>query len=254
MSDFVSLKVAAEKKIHGDDVAKATHFNVKPGLIQIEPGFNRPISREKVESFKTSIRSGATIPPIFVRVDVGSIIMVDGEHRLIAVNELIADGFEVESMSAIQFRGDDGDRIAHLCNSASGHGMTPLEKGEQFIKLIRINWSVKKIADRCGESTQTIERCLALAEAGTDVKAHITNGSIASTEAAKIVRDHGSRAGAVITDRLTEAKAAGKKRVTAATGKPKASNAELLAAIRQIPDSVTGEWADKIRSLIGVKP
>lgn len=253
MQDFVSLKVAAEKKIHGDDVAKATHFNVNPRLVTVEAGFNRPISRENVDQFKASIRAGATIPPIYVRVDSGVIVLVDGEHRWIAVCELIAEGLEIPSMAAIQFRGSDADRITHLLTSAQGKPLTPLESGLQYLKLLRLQWDVKQIAARIGRSTTHVDQCIVLAESNTDVQEHVRNGDVSGTTAAKIVRKHGSGAGAVIKDKLTEAKAAGKTRVTAASSKPN-SNAELLALIKEIPDTVTGEWADQIRKLIASQP
>lgn len=247
--DFVSLKVAAEKKVHGEGVTKATSFNVDPALVVVEPGFNRPISRENVEQFKTAIRAGATIPPIYVSVDAGRIVMTDGEHRLIAVRELIAEGMAIPSMAAIQFRGNDADRIAHLLTSAQGKPLTPLESGLQYLKLLRLQWDVKQIADRIGRSTTHVNECILLAESNTDVQEHVRNGDVSGSTAAKIVRKHGSGAGAVIKGKLTEAKAAGKKRVTAGPVQPKAKTAELLELIRQIPDSVTGEWADKIREL-----
>lgn len=251
-ADFVSLKVAAEKKIHGEGVTKVTSFNVDPSLVEVESGFNRPISRENVEQFKASIRAGATIPPIYVSVDAGRIVMTDGEHRLIAVRELIAEGMEIPSMAAIQFRGSDADRIAHLLTSAQGKPLTPLESGLQYLKLLRLNWDTNKIADRIGRSTTHVDQCILLAESNTDVQDHVRNGEVSGTTAAKLVRKHGSGAGAIIKTKLTEAKAAGKKRVTAATSKPKLSaTAELLVHVRLIPESVIGEWADKVRILIG---
>src|SRR5437764_1777972 len=146
---FVSLKAAAEDKTL-EGVGKETTFKVDPRLIEIQPGFNRPIIREHVEQLKTSIRNGATLPPIFVRVEPGRIIMVDGEHRWIAVCELIAEGMEIPFMSAIQFRGSDADAIAHLLTSAQGAGITPLDQGIQFLKLVRLQWDVKMIAARTG--------------------------------------------------------------------------------------------------------
>jgi len=212
MEKFVSLKVAAEKKIHGEEIGKETAFKVAPHLVEVEPGFNRPISREKVDSFKTSMQNGAIIPPIFVRVDVGRIIMVDGEHRLIAAKELVAEGVQIEHLSAIQFRGDDADAIAHLITSAAGHGIDPLEQGRQYQKLLRLNWSEQKIADRVGYKVAHIRMCLSLAESNTDVKAHIEAGDISGTQAARLLKKHGSKTGAVIAE-LKEGQ--GGKKVTA---------------------------------------
>ncbi len=217
--NFVSLKSAAEAKIAG--ISKATYFNVDPDKIEIEPGFNRPIDRENVEQFKTAIENGATIPPIFVKVEAGRIIMRDGEHRLIAVKELRANGMEIPTMSAIQFRGNDADGIAHLITSAQGKGLSPLDAGLQYMKLTRLQWTVKMIADRIGRSTTHVEQCLALAESGSDVQAHIRAGDVSSTTAGKIVKEHGSNAGTVIKDALAAGAAKDKTKVTPKMAAPK---------------------------------
>lgn len=243
---FVSLKVAAESKVHDAGVSKATTFNVRPDLVEVEPGFNRPISRENVEQFKTAIRAGATIPPIYVSVDAGRIVMTDGEHRLIAVKELIAEGMEIPSMAAIQFRGSDADRIAHLLTSAQGKPLTPLESGLQYLKLLRLNWAVKTIADRIGRSVTHVNECILLAESNTDVQDHVRAGDVSGTTAAKIVKKHGRGAGAVIKQKLTEAKLNGKSRVT--TGPLKSDGLRELC--REMPGWIAGEWADKVRSMV----
>jgi len=221
-TSFVSLKGAAEGKLFGDGVTKATSFNVKPEHIVIKPGFNRPIDRANVDQFKAAIRGGATIPPIYVSVEDSAIVMVDGEHRILAVRELIAEGMDIPSMAAIQFRGNDADKIAHLITSAQGKALSPLDAGIQYLKLLRLNWSVAQIAARIGKSDTHISTCLALAESNSDVHEHVRNGDVSGSTAAKIVKEHGSKAGAVIKEKLATAKDAGKKaRVT-----PKAAQAE----------------------------
>jgi len=187
---FVSLKNAAESKVAG--VSKETNFQVIPAIIEVEPGFNRPISRENVDQFKLSIRNGAIIPPIFVRVDAGRIIMVDGEHRLIAVRELIAEGVEILSMSATQFRGNDADRVAHLLTSSQGKPLSPLESGLQYLKLIKFGWDRKKIADRVGRSVTHVDQNIMLAESDSDVQAAVASGDVSGTVAVTIVKKHGS--------------------------------------------------------------
>ena len=214
MSQFASLKVAAETKAGG--VAKQTSFRVDPRIVEVEPGFNRQIDRANIEQFKIAIKGGAIIPDIFVRVENGRIIMVDGEHRLIAVKELISEGVEIASMSATQFRGNDADRITHLLTSAQGKGLSPLEAGLQYKKLINLGWSNQKIRERTGMSVQHIAGCIELAESNSDVHASIRSGDISSTEARKVVKEHGSKAGEVIA----KAKAETGKKVTAKVLKP----------------------------------
>jgi ParB/RepB/Spo0J family partition protein len=226
-SQFVSLKAAAEDKAN-PAVGKETTFKVDPRVIEIQPGFNRPISREHVEQLKTSIRNGATLPPIFVRVEPGRIIMVDGEHRWIAVMELIADGMEIPFMSAIQFRGSDADAIAHLLTSAQGQAISPLDQGIQYLKLVRLHWDVKMIAARTGKSTTHIENCLTLAEANTDVQQAVRNGEVASSLAVDLVKEHGPEAGKVIQTELVKAKDSGKTKVTRASVQGRAVPRKLV--------------------------
>lgn len=224
---FVSLKAAAEdKSLEG--VGKETTFKVDPRLIEIQPGFNRPIIREHIDQFKTSIKNGATIPPIYVRVEPGRIIMVDGEHRWRAVMELIAEGMEIPFMSAIQFRGSDADAIAHLLTTAQGAGILPLAQGEQYLKLIRLKWDVKMIAARTGKSTTHIENCLRLAEANTDVQEAVRSGEVASSLAVDFIKEHGTQAGAAIKTELAKAKANGKTKLTKAAVQGRAVPRKLV--------------------------
>jgi len=124
---FVSLKVAAEKKIHGDDVSKVTSFAVAPHLLEIEEGFNaRPLNPDHVAEMSLAMRNGATFPPLEVRVDDGHILIVDGHHRHAAALKAIAEGFEIKALDCRHFRGNDADRVAHMLNSASGLALTPL--------------------------------------------------------------------------------------------------------------------------------
>jgi hypothetical protein len=109
-----SLKAMAESKVEGIQTMKM--FSVDPALVEVEDGFNRPLNREHIESIKITIKAGGILDPIWVRVDNGSIILVDGEHRLTAVLECIGEGLSIPpngyKMPAQQFRGNDAERVA----------------------------------------------------------------------------------------------------------------------------------------------
>jgi hypothetical protein len=215
MTTFVSLKAAAENK-EFDGVSKVTAFNVDPRLIEVEPGFNRPISREVVEGFKVTMRQGKKIPALLVRVEDSRIILVDGEHRVIAANELIAEGVQIVSMLAEQFRGNDVDRIFYKLASANENGVSPLNQGLDYIKLRNMGLTNKMIHEGVGKTIAHIAACIELAESNHDVHNAINNGDISSTEARKVVKEHGSKAGEVIA----KAKAETGKKVTAKVLKP----------------------------------
>lgn len=215
MEPFVSLKVAAEKKIHGDDVSKVTSFAVAPHLLEVEEGFNaRPLNPDHVAEMSLAMRNGATFPPLEVRVDDGHILIVDGHHRHAAALKAIAEGFEIKALDCRHFRGNDADRVAHMLNSASGLALTPLQLGVQYRKLIGFGWTEPQIANRRGKSVQHVKDMIQLAEADSDVHQAVNAGLISGTAALKMVKQHGSKAGAVIQEGLEQAKAEGKEKVT----------------------------------------
>lgn len=214
----VSLKVMKERGMAGVSTVKS--WGVDPRLVEFEAGFNRPIDREHVESIKAALRAGHELDDIKVRVDEGRIIAVDGHHRVTAAVEWLAEpgvqepegGFQ---LGAKQFRGGDAERVIHLITSSQGLALAPLERSTQYRKLVGWGWSHQMIAEAVGRSVQNVSDALLLAEANSDVHQAVRSGSIAATEAIKVVRQHGERAGAVIGKAVDAAQAAGKKKATA---------------------------------------
>lgn len=229
---MASLKAAAEDKSN-PAVSKTTQFDVDPRVMEIEEGFNaRPLDPDHVASMSLAMRSGATFPPLEVRVEDNRILIVDGHHRHAAALDAIAKGFEIKALACRQFRGNDADRVAHMLNSASGLALTPLQLGVQYRKLIGFGWSEKQIADRRGKSVQHVKDMILLAESNSDVHQAVNAGQISGTAALNIVKKHGSKAGAVIREGLEAAQASGKSKVTAgviARRGGKASDKQLLA-------------------------
>jgi ParB-like chromosome segregation protein Spo0J len=229
---FVSLKVAAEKKLHGDDVSKVTSFAVAPQLLEIEEGFNaRPLDPTHVAEIAIAMRDGATFPPLEVRVDDGHIIVVDGHHRHAAALKLIAEGFKVEPLDCRQFRGDEAKRVAHMLNSASGLALTPLQLAVQYRKLIDLGWTEPQIANRRGKSVQHVKDMIQLADADSDVHQAVNAGQLSGTAALLMIKKHGARAGAVIREGVERAKAEGKDKVMpkALAGTAKVTDKQMLA-------------------------
>lgn len=236
---FPSLKAAAEDKtIEG--VSKETSFKVDPFLIEIRPGFNRPINRQHIDNIKESIRNKVKLKPIDVAVErtatKSTIFMVDGEHRMWAVRELVEEfraglstGRDIPEMSAVEFKGGIDEQIAHMLSSGQGLAISPLDQGEKYDELIALNWDVAKIAGRMGKSKTHIENCLALARSNPDVKASIRAGEVAGSVAVDIIREHGSDAGKVIQTELVKAKASGHDKVTRKSVQGKAVPRKLVA-------------------------
>jgi len=209
----VSLKVLAERKTEG--VQKSTQFQVDPQIIEIEEGFNaRPIDQEHVGAMKMSMLAGSILPPLFVRVDNGRIIMVDGHHRLAAIGELIEEGHEIKRVDVVPFRGNDADRIAHMLTSSQGKNLTPLQMGLQYRKLAAFGWNEREIGDKVGKTRQHVHDMVFLAESNSDVQGMVARGEVAAHVAIGALRKHGSEAGNVLAGHLDTAKSAGKRKVT----------------------------------------
>jgi ParB-like chromosome segregation protein Spo0J len=211
-----SLKAMAENKVEG--VSKQTTFVVDARLVEFEEGFNgRPIDPEHVASFKETKRNGGTWPAITVRVEDGRIIAVDGHHRVTAQLEMLADdkdGVVTPGLDAVQFRGNDADRVLLMITSQQGKPMTPLQLGVQYRKMIAFGWKPAAIAARVGKSSQHVNDMIKLAEANSDVQGMVERGEVAAHVALKTVKKHGSGAGKVLAGHLDEAKTAGKTKVT----------------------------------------
>ncbi len=237
----VSLKVLAERKVDG--VQKTTQFSVDPRLVEVEEGFNaRPIDREHVEAMKASIRAGAVMPPWFVRVNNGRIIVVDGHHRRISVLELIEEGEEIKRVDCIQFRGSDADRITLMLTSSQGKPLTPLQMGLQYRKLAAFGWNEGEIGAKVGKTRQHVHDMVLLAESNSDVQGMVARGEVAAHIAVAALRKHGSEAGKVLAGHLDTAKAAGKKKVTNKTiRQPAKDQGGYVAVLERISRVAHGE-------------
>lgn len=208
----------AEAKVDG--VRTVKQFSVDPRKVEVELGFNRPLNREHIESIKETMLTGVEIDPIWVRVDNGRIILVDGEHRVTAAKELLSDGKLPEPpdgyrMAAQQFRGNDAERIAHLITSSQGLALTPLQRGIQYRKLTGFGWTTKDIAQKVGRTVQHVSDVLLLAESDSDVQGMVAADEVAAHTAIKAVKKHGSGAGAILSDGVQAARLDGKKKATA---------------------------------------
>ena len=248
----VSLKVLAERKVEG--IQKVTNFAVDPRIIEIEDGFNaRPIDPEHVRAMKMSMLAGSILPPLFVRVDNGRIIMVDGHHRLTAILALIDEGHDFKRVDCMQFRGNDADRIAHMLTSSQGKNLTPLQMGLQYRKLSALGWNEGEIGDKVGKTRQHVHDMVLLAESNSDVQGMVARGEVAAHIAVAALRKHGSEAGSVLAGHLDTAKAAGKKKVTNKTIRKAAVGGDESALNRVHEMCAESLDPDTFEAWVGVK-
>ena len=219
----------AETKVEG--VNKSTQFTIDPRILEIEEGFNaRPIDPAHVAQFKVAIKNGATIPPMFVRVEEGRVIVVDGHHRHAAYMELIAEGVEIKRIDVMQFRGNDAERITLMLTSAQGKPLTPLEMGFQYKKLIAFGWTAAEIGNKVGKGQRHVDDMVFLANAPSAVHAMIRDGAVSASLALDMVRRHGDDAAEFLKQSHEKVREKGGTKVTKkAIGESKKQKSENAA-------------------------
>jgi ParB/RepB/Spo0J family partition protein len=198
-------------------VSARDQFMIDPRIIVIEEGHNPrdyslPENRQHLDGLKESIKQNGTISPLWVRYDQGkkAAILVDGECRLRANLELIAEGVEIEAVPCIQVSGgNEPERLLLAITANTGKQFSRMELGYAFQRLIRFGWTEEKIAQRSGYPLRLVREAMELADAPEAVKEMVSAGEV--TPAAAVV--HVRKQGAFAVDEL-------KKKIRAAEGKP----------------------------------
>jgi len=219
--DLGSLKKAKESGRDDISLTKVVIYGADPADLEIEEGWNErdmtPRVRAHIDSIKETIRNGGHIPALKVRVVGTHVYVRDGHCRLTAIRELIAEGIEYRRVMVEEVKGNDADDIALMRTSSRGLTQTRLEKGRADKRLVNMGWTVKEIAKRVGESVTYVEQNQMLANANTDVHRLLVSDSISAKVALDAIRNHGEKAGAVLTAKLDAAKAGGKAKLTGST-------------------------------------
>ena len=193
--------------------------------IHVKPGFNKrntqdPEYLEAMGELVSYLEAGGEVPPLEVHArDEGGVWVVEGHRRREAFGLLAAAGKPVEWIHIKQFNGNDAERIARIATSASQLQLKPLERAAVYAELRALNWSDDDIAKRMGKHVSHVRSHLALIDANTDVQTMVKNGEVSATVAVQHVKSHGEKAGAVLAEKLDQAKAQGKSKVTKGTDK-----------------------------------
>lgn len=197
----VSLKTAAEDKAFAAVTKSLPTFMVAPTAISVVPGFNgRPIDPEHVQVLKAAWRSGKAQTPPFnplgeltLRVIGGVLTLLDGEHRLTAYNELIAEGEPIERVSCKEFKGSDKDALLLMLGSNSGKGWEMHQLGMKYAEAVNVfGMTYSEVAAVRGMSVQHVKDCIRLIEQPEELRAAVNAGEISASQVMKVVKATGS--------------------------------------------------------------
>lgn len=224
------------RSMRGDGTVKRGEANaIRLEDIHEEPGYNE-LGRDYDDDFEQSvaelaayIEAGGTIPPLEVRPRAdGGVWLVDGHRRSRALRLMDSRGTlprtpskstpgDMEAwVDVVPFVGNDAERVLRLATSNTNKPLSALGLGRIYSKLLAMKWTPQQIAERSGKTLGQVQRVLDLASGNVDVHEMVKAGEVSPTIAAAAVRTHGDAAGPVLAEQLSQAKASGKKKVTAA--------------------------------------
>lgn len=210
----VSLKTAAEDKEFAAVVKSLPTFGVAPSAITVVPGFNgRPIDPAHVQVLKAAWRAGkAQTPPhnplgeLTLRVVGGVLALLDGEHRLNAYNELIAEGEPIERVPCKEYKGDDKGALLLMLGANSGKGWEMHQLGVKYAEAVNIfGMTYSEVAAVRGMSVQHVKDCIRLVEQPEALTQAVAAGDISASQAMKLVKSTGS--GEAAAEVIKQAKA-----------------------------------------------
>jgi ParB family chromosome partitioning protein len=226
-------------------------FRLDPRIIQVDGGWNvrtfdNPEVLAHVASLKDSIKKIGVQVPITVRYKEGRAILVDGECRLRATLAAIAEGADIATIPAVgepQGR-NEAERLALQTIRNSGLRFTPLENSAIVVRLQDYGWTQERIAETLGFSLGYIGHLLLLASSPESVKTMVADGSVSASLAIETVRAQGDGAAKTLGTALTEAKKAGKNKVTKGSAKKSAKRAGTYRYSQEDAKMMVGAFRD----------
>jgi len=197
---------------------------IDPRLIEVEPSFNPrnydlPENSAHLDELKISIGEIGLIQPLIVRLnkETGRAILLDGECRLRAILELIAEGHPVLSDADVPCfpapagSNDEATRLLTAITANTGKPLSKWELGAAFQKLYNLGLSPEKIMARTGYSKAFIAQSMELADAPDEVKKLLSSQAVTPSLALAELRANGSAAVQNLQARAHAAHSSGQK-------------------------------------------
>ncbi|MBK0003150.1 chromosome partitioning protein ParB [Erwinia sp. S38] len=221
-----------------DIVPRKTYF---AGLKEfyVEPGYNvRDIDQDHVREFRDAFIAGEEVPALIVQVTEQGLKIIDGHHRYYGAVMATEEGHEVARLECKDAKGTEADRIALMVTSSQGRALLPLERAGAYQRLKNQGWENFEIAKKVKRSVADVEHHLQLLECGDELIGMVKAKEVSATTAVSMSREFGTKAGAVATEKLAEARASGKKKLTKAVAIPQfnAGKARRLVELMAVFD------------------
>lgn len=210
---------------------------VDPAVITVETNhnprdFKLPENREHLDNLKASIKAQGVIQPLWVRWEADKVILVDGESRLRACQELIKEGVEIKAVPCKLVKAADAvERKLLALTANSGKPLSKWEAGAAYRQLEGWGWSHSAIAQRVAVTERYVREAIELSAAPQEVKTLMSTGQVTERLALKTVRAVGAEAGPILQEKLQAAQAEGKTVVKAERVTRDAEVTKIITAI-----------------------
>jgi ParB/RepB/Spo0J family partition protein len=200
---------------------------IDPRIILVDDAFNPrdytlPENHAHLDELKRSIRENGVLVPLLVRYDAArkAAVLNDGECRLRAVLELIAEGVEILTVPTIQVSGgNDSDRLLIAITANTGKPLSKWELGNAFQRLYKFGWDEPKIATKTGYVERFIREAMELADAPDEIKQLLSAQAVTPSLALAELRANGSAAVENLQAAAVAAQSSGQKTAKRAKSK-----------------------------------
>lgn len=198
MSNIHSLRKLSEAD--KENVKRANSFMIDPRIIQIEPGFNlrgmftenyweQPDTLAHIDQFAKAYRNGDFVPPIVVKVIDGVPFVRDGEHRLRALQKIIAEGVPFTRVEVVESSGDELAQAKTNFNANNGKQWSAVERAVHYGRFKAYGMTVEEIAHEVGKTAQHVYQLLTILEMPLELKRRIQEGSISASAAINLFKN-----------------------------------------------------------------
>jgi ParB family transcriptional regulator, chromosome partitioning protein len=199
-------------------------FHVDPRKLKIKSGwnsrdFNDPENIAHVDDLAQSIAAVGVKEPLTVYFEDGEAWISNGECRLRGTMRAI-QVYKAE-IKTVPVRPEDryaneADRLLNQFLRNTGKRFSAIELSSHFKRLLGMGWQAKDIAKKAGMSAARISQILELQTLPETVKSMVVQQQVsASTAAALVKTEGGTKAEAQLKAGLATAQAEGKTKVTA---------------------------------------
>jgi ParB/RepB/Spo0J family partition protein len=222
---------------------------LKPEEIKVESGFNvrdysLPENLEHLQNLTASIKAQGVLQALWVRLDAADnkYYLVDGECRLKATLEANKQGAMIKQVPCKLVEGNNEvERKLQSLTANSGKPLSKWEAGQGYKQLKGWGLTEEDIAVKVAQSPRYVREAIELAGAPQAVKALLSEGKVTPRAALLETREHGTKAGKILAEKVAVAEASGTGVVKA---ERKTKEEDFIKITRALYNDCQAEYVD----------